>query len=194
MNRRSAQQGYLLIEAIVAMAVLSAGVVAINESLHRAVLLRAISDDNTRAAFFLSDIMGPLEVQYNVPEMTVEGSLAEKYGSKSTRAGTGGLERFRYRVQVENFDLPMPALPPDLPPEMFMALEEAGKNQLRKIKATIMWTRASQKFECTAQTVVLQQPEWTDPQLGTAKDTAKDQKAQDEKTVKTKQNSKLKKQ
>ena len=61
--RARRKEGWVLIETLVAMVLLSVGVLAINRALRESLQTRAIAKDYTTARFLLDEKMGELEMQ-----------------------------------------------------------------------------------------------------------------------------------
>jgi hypothetical protein len=139
MRRRD---GYLLFEAIVAIAVLSVGVLGVNAAFRQALLTRAIADDYTRAAFLLDRVIAPLTLQ---PVLAVGGDQGD-FGRDEA------LRRFRWRTEVERVEVPLPELPPQLQ-ENYREQVERETASLARITATVTWTRAGSTYERTAATL-----------------------------------------
>ena len=99
----SRRRGYILVETIVAMALLSAGMVAIQGGLRQAVLVRGQARDYTQARFLMDGLIADLSLQ---PEHV--------QGSKSGRF-SGEYDRFSYTWTISRVDVPVPqGLPPGL--------------------------------------------------------------------------------
>lgn len=151
--------GYLLLEAIVAMAMLSVGIIAINASLREAVTMRAHADDFTKAGFLLQALVGPEQINYYYGERMEEGSAAESLGLPEDAYG-----RFGYKTAIEPVEMPLPELPADMPADMVEQLEALSKEQLFRVTVTVLWTRRGQTYERTASTLVLREKPWA-PEL-----------------------------
>ena len=134
-----AHLGYILAELLVALAVLSIGVLAVNRALRETVVTRGQARDFTHARFLLEQIVGNLELQPLLKE--------------ETRSGTfdGEFSRFSWTYTVSRVDVAAPVgqvSPTAEPPAAYPA------TQLGKIAATVQWTRAGTPFERRVETLV----------------------------------------
>jgi hypothetical protein len=135
--------GYILLETLVALAVLSIGVVAVNRSLHQALLTQAMARDYTEARFLLEQVMAQAELQPLLVPGVTEGGFGEAHA------------RYRWRRSVEIIELPPPAMPPlDHVPRR-VRLEDIEQEPLRlgRVRVTVGWTRRGQPFERTVETL-----------------------------------------
>jgi hypothetical protein len=145
MTRRAG--GYVLLEAIGAMVVLSVGIVAINEATREIMLTRAQARDFTRAGFLLEELMSGLQLR---PQLT-EGTFQGKYGEN--------VPRFRWKYVVSTVQIggeeqvPQFAVGPDGRP---IAVELPVKYMVR-IVGTVSWTLKGQEYFRSTQTLC--QPE-----------------------------------
>ena len=138
--------GYILFETLVAMTLLSIGLIAINRAMRETILVRGVSRDHTQARFLLEGLIGNLELQPELNEASGSGRFE------------GELSRFSYKWAVSKVEVPEPPLPSDMP------AEEAEKFKLSafylaKIEATVSWQRSGRSYEQTAQTL------WTPEKL-----------------------------
>ncbi len=134
--------GWVLIETLVAMVLLSVGVLAINRALREAMLTRAMAQDYTTARFLLEEKMGELDMQ----PMMNEGDRGDgDFGDAHPR--------FSYSWSVAKVDLPAPAVPPELQ-QFFLEPPQLPESHLGRISVTIKWTRAGREFDTTAETLV----------------------------------------
>jgi hypothetical protein len=146
------RRGYLLFESIVAIAVLSVGIVGINAAFRQALLTRAIADDYTRAAFLLDRVITPLTLQPVLAVGTDEGDFGRD----------DALRRFRWETRIEKVDVPLPELPPELQENYRLQIErEAGA--MARITATVTWTRAGSTYTRTAATLFPGSRLWAPP-------------------------------
>ncbi len=128
-------------ETMVAMAVLSIGIVTVNRALYQVLLTRAVAQDYTVARYFLEQTIAPYELQPILVETVDEGTFGEAY------------PRFRWDVRVDAIEVPLPALPPELPEEMREALE-ADFRYMGRVTARVHWTRAGTHYRRTAVTLI----------------------------------------
>lgn len=134
MNRSAVRRnGYALLETIVAMVVLSIGILAVNQAMRNAVLIRAQARDYTRARFYLEDIVSRMELQPVIEEGTWRGACE-------------GDSRFQWEVKVTTEP---PPLPKGVAPAVLAKISK-DRGPLRHVRVTLRWTRAGQPFHRTA--------------------------------------------
>jgi hypothetical protein len=146
--------GYVLLEAVGALAVLSVGIVGVQQAMREVVLTRAQARDFTQARFLLEELISELQVRPQLSEGKHSGGYGENY------------PRFRWEYVVKRVDMPeaqmqlpqqqqpvqgaAPGVPP--PPQMQIPVRFMGQ-----IKVTISWTLASHKYSRSLETLC--QPE-----------------------------------
>ena len=149
--------GYILLEALVSLSLLSIGMLYIHRALQQAIVVRAQTQDYTQARFLLEDMVGYLQLQPQFIEKTDSGGYDEEE-----------LRRFKWAWEISKIDLPMPELPPDLPEEVRANLVLNVK-YLTKIKATISWTRTHRgkkfKYEESIETLSKPGKLWIPPEF-----------------------------
>jgi hypothetical protein len=145
---RRKTRGYMMLEAVVSMAILSISMIGIHQALRQAVIVRAQAQDYTTARFLLEKIMGGHELQIQV----VEGS------------GDGGFpapnDRFRYSWSISKVEVPRPPIPDFIPPRDRERIEEKFKGYMARIEVHIYWTRAGREFEAIGETLLPPEDLW----------------------------------
>lgn len=140
--RHARTEGWVLIETLVALVLLSVGVLAINRALREAMETRAIARDYTTARFLLEQKMSELEMQPTLREgIASAGSFGKDH------------ERFSFTVAVGKVEVPTPEIPPDVQPFLTEPLT-LPEPFLGKISVTVKWTRADRPYEATAETLI----------------------------------------
>lgn len=136
--------GYILLETIVAMGVLSIGMVAIHGALRQAILTRGQAEDYTTARFLLEEVAAKKEVELELIEGSDRGRFPKPYS------------RFRYEWEIKKVEVPLPPVPPNLPPEVAAHVkEELEKNKfIGKLHVKIHWTRAGMPFDAVGETLL----------------------------------------
>jgi hypothetical protein len=137
---KSKTYGYMLLETVVAMALLSVGMVAIQGGLRQAIIVRGQARDATMARHILEQVIGKIELQDRLVE------------SQGTGKGEAELSRFSWTWKISKIELPPPPIPPELPPQAQKELELRSK-YVPKIQATVTWQRNGRPFKETAQTL-----------------------------------------
>ena len=144
-RRRHSASGWVLMEAMVAMVVLSVAVVALNRGFAEAVLTRAIARDYTQARFFLEQIVGELELKpFHEDGASGKGNFGEEH------------PRFAYTWTVSRTDVTPPSIPPTLPPQMQTIAQnfEPPIAYLGKISVRVEWTRAGKAYSAELETTI----------------------------------------
>lgn len=119
--------GYILLEALVAMGLLSVSLLVIHRDLQQAVQVRALARDFTQARFLLEQVMADVALQAQLPE--------------SERTGTfpAPLTRFSWRWKVSKLALPAPQVAPQqLANYPGLALP---CSYMMKVEAWVSWER-----------------------------------------------------
>ncbi|MBN2309715.1 MAG: hypothetical protein JXR94_12125 [Candidatus Hydrogenedentes bacterium] len=152
MNARGHRDGWILLETLVALMVLSIGIIAVNRAVHESLVTRAQARDYTHARFLLDHLVAELEL-----EPVLEDGASE--------SGTFGDEfpRFSWEWAVTRVDVPVPPLPGGLP---LAARDdfELPVPYLGKISATIRWTRAGVAFERHLETLIAPDKLYIEPE------------------------------
>jgi hypothetical protein len=143
--------GYILLEAVVSMALLSVSVIGINASLRQALLVKGDAQDYTQARFILEQQIAKVELQRQLNAVENSGTCP------------GDLSRFSWRYKVTKIELPQPELPADIPPERLQSLKLAAP-YMAKIEATVTWSRAGIDHQETIETLWIPEKLWTPPE------------------------------
>jgi len=130
--------GYILVETLVAMAVLSISMVTIHNALGQATLTHVQARDLTQARFLLDEKMGEYRLNAALEEGDYEGDFGAAY------------PRFRWKVSVTKVKLPEPPRPNI---EQIAPVKLASPF-LGKIVLTVEWTTGKQPFEERLETLV----------------------------------------
>jgi hypothetical protein len=132
--------GYILLEALMSMALLSVGLIVVNGVMRDTFLTRGLARDYTQARFLLEETVANLELQ----PLLLEDSASGRF--------EGEFSRFGWKWKVTKVEVPPPPIPPDLPPEE-AAKFKLSVGYLAKIEATVSWTRRGRTFEKTVETL-----------------------------------------
>ena len=122
--------GYILVETLVALSVLSISVVVIHNALRQAVLTRAQAHDYAAARLLLDQKLAEIELQEKVPVTARDGAFPPPF------------ERFRYRWEVSQIQVPMPAPPPDRQLPNWDQIMDQFQPFMGKVRIEILWSRA----------------------------------------------------
>jgi hypothetical protein len=149
-GRRRNECGYILLEAAIALVLLTVGAYAVHGALRQAILTRGQAQDYTAAKFLLEQVISDIEFQPFIAPEKKEGRFEGEY------------DRFSWTAEVNTIDIPKPEV--RLNPEAEGDLDpEALKLQtpaLAHVIATIAWQRGGQTFTETMETLFDYQKLW----------------------------------
>ena len=159
-RRRSYRCGYILFEAIVAMALLSAGLLAIHGALRQTVMVRGVARDYTMARFLLQSLMS--EIQMQPVLRAAEGS---------GRCDPPN-ERFSYEWRIERVQVPWPPVN-EKPRDPEIRMDAMGNITMvdpptfdlpepfmGRISVTLHWVRGGREFSRTIETLAANHRMW----------------------------------
>ena len=153
---RTRRRGYILVETITAMAILSVTAITVQRALHVAVEARGLARDYSTAQFLLDNL------------------VAEKRLQPRLRAGDGDSgtfpppnERFQYRWRLEEVSLPLPELPAHYTAEQITATQTSFLGHMGRLEVTITWTRAGEPNQIVAETLLSPDQVWREVDGGT---------------------------
>lgn len=145
---RRTTTGYILLEALVSLAILSVVSIVIQGSLRQAIETRGQAQDYTTARFLMEEEMRLLELQ---PRLVLGYSQSGTYPAPNNR--------FQYAVKVEQVEVPLPTVS-----EIYVPNPEEFLKQfveyMGRISIKIKWTRAGQKFEVLGETLLRPEQIW----------------------------------
>lgn len=144
------QQGYLLVETIVSMAVLSISMVFIHAGVEQAIIARGQAQDYTTARFVLQEVVADIELQPQFVEGSGEGTYK-------------GDPRFTYTWEITKATVPRPPLPADLDEAQRQLLEQYFTGYMPKLKVVVKWHRAGYDFESVGETLFGPEKLWVPP-------------------------------
>lgn len=148
MKRRA---GYILVETIVSLGLLSVGMIVIQSAIRQAILTRGQAEDYTRARFLLEQIVSEKLIQPELMESKGQGEFKEN------------LSRFSYEWEIGKAEIPRPVIPPTIPPEQRKQLEKEFKGWMGKLHVRISWSRAGIPFEISGDTLFKPEQLWQPP-------------------------------
>lgn len=138
-----ARHGYILIECLVALAVLSTSVFVMQRAMRQSISMRGQARDYTQARFLLEELVAEVLLQ---PELA-EGQERGLFGDENSR--------FSWTRTIEKFEIPAPPLPPDVPPDR--PVPPLPVSYLGRITATVQWSRSGASYRETLETLI---PPW----------------------------------
>lgn len=148
-------RGYILVETITAMAVLSVTAVTVQQGVYVAVQARGLSQDYTTAQFLMEQIVAAADL---------EPWLAP--GDVHAGTFTAPNDRFSYTWIVDKVAVPLPPIPPEIAGERRAAFEAALEQFMGRLRVEIRWSRGGQPFTVEGKTLVAPGRLWRDPQEG----------------------------
>ena len=140
--RRASVGGYIMIETVVALVLLSVGAYAVHGTLRQAILTRGQAEDYTQVRFALQQLVSDLELQPILKEEERSGRFP------------GDLERFAWRYTISRVALPLPPEVLALPPPQREFAYPKGLDFLTRVHVTIDWTRGGQPFSESFETLL----------------------------------------
>lgn len=138
--RRTDHSGWILIETLVALTVLSIAGVALNRALFQAQVTRAQARDYTQARFMLERLISELEMQPVLVAGTESGDFGDAHPV------------FTWTRTAERIKTPPPATAvpfSQLPPGASLPVLALGK-----LTATVHWTRNGRPFDESVTTLI----------------------------------------
>lgn len=149
MRRR---HGYILIETVVAMAVLSISILGVHRGISQALTARARTMDFTDARFLMEETINELALQPELKEGEGKGTYPAPH------------DRFVYSWSIKRIDVPTPEIPGEFPPERRQYIEKLLENvYVGKIEIRIAWQRGGEAFERKAETLISSKQLWQPP-------------------------------
>ncbi|PCJ62454.1 MAG: hypothetical protein COA73_06390 [Candidatus Hydrogenedentota bacterium] len=139
MKHRS--RGYILIEATVAMVILSMGAVTVHSVLRQGVLTRGQAQDYTSAQFVMDELIAKIELLPALETGTKEG-VFDEYGG-----------RFSYRYTIRKVNVPFPKpIPHPTQKNRIVGIPES-KSFLVHVHADVFWSRGGVPFQASRETL-----------------------------------------
>lgn len=146
MSRR--RSGFIFVETLVAMAILSVSVLVIQESLRQGIQARAQSQDYTTARFLLERVAGEQALKFQQAEGGGSGRFSAPY------------ERFSYEWQIKQVNVPLPPMPARLSPEERMYFEDHYVDYMGMLTVSVRWQRGGMDFEARGETLLRPELLW----------------------------------
>lgn len=151
-DTRPKKGGYILIETLTAMAVLSISVLAINGAMRQAAITNALARDYTHARFVLEQVVASVELKPVIRARSESGRYS------------GELSHYRWEYEVDLVEMPVPSVSvnPDNPAhaELLRRVAEEGSQlelpvqRIPRITARVSWQRGGIEFTETVQTLM----------------------------------------
>jgi hypothetical protein len=148
MMRRRGQDGYIMLEAAVALVLLTAGVYAVHGSIRQAIEARGQAQDYTEVRFLLEKVLADVEMQPELVEHESRGTFPRPH------------ERFSWSYSVRRIDLQLPELTEQLIEQGIRYPVEF----LAHVSATVTWTRGGREYSESFETLFSSSKLWQPPE------------------------------
>lgn len=149
--RRS--KGYIFVETVIAMGVLSISTLVIQGGLRQAILTRGQAQDYTTARFLMEKVAGKQALLFQQPEGQGSGAFDPPFN------------RFAYEWKLERMEVPRPDLPATLDPMQRQMFEENFVDYMGKLTVRIIWHRAGLDFESVGETLLRPELIWVPEEM-----------------------------
>ena len=145
------RRGYIFVETLVAMAILSVSTMVIQEAIRQAILARGEAMDYTTARFLIEKVMSDRMLVFEQPEGSGSGTCDAPF------------ERFSYEWEVKRVEIPMPEMPQLMNPDDIEFFKRNYVKYLGKLTVKLSWSRAGTPFTAVAETLLRQDLVWMPP-------------------------------
>lgn len=139
---RTGRSGYIFVETVVAMAVLSASAIVIQSALRQGMLTRRQAQDYTIARFLVQQVAGEQALLFQQPEGSGSGQFDPPY------------EDYRYEWELEKVEIPLPEGVEALPPPLRQEFEDRFVDYMGKLTVRITWQRGGLEMEALGETLL----------------------------------------
>ncbi len=150
--RRLRPAGYIFVETLVSMGILSISMIVIQDAVRQAIITRAQAQDYTTARFLMEKVLAERTLIYEQPEGEGNGVFDAPF------------ERFSYDWKVSRVEVPKPPMPPDMTPEEIKQFNETFRGHIGKLTVDVYWNRAGLPFEVKAETLLNPGKVWIPPE------------------------------
>lgn len=132
--------GYVLLESLMAISVLSVSLVIVHRDMQQAIQVRGMGRDATEVRFLIEKLMADIALQVQLPECERKGEF------------DGELSRYSWRWKVSRYVMPKPPMPPHLNAQEVQQFRLASPH-LMKAEVWVKWTRNGTEREEKAETL-----------------------------------------
>lgn len=147
------RRGYILIETLVALTVLSVSAFTLQRAISQAAILQGLSEDYTTVQFLMENTISRMLLEnILLHEMTESGVYPEPY------------ERFAYTIEVSQVPVPRPELPSSIEPFERERLRRRYKDEIPKLRIEITWMRGGQLNTRVGETLLGPERLWISPE------------------------------
>ena len=134
--------GYIFVETVVAMGVLSISTLVIQDALRQGIMTRRQAQDYTTARILLEQVAGEQALLLQQPEGSGSGRFPPPH------------ESYSFEWTLERVDVPLPPLPPDMTPPEREYFVEHYVDYLGKLTVRIKWRRGGVDLEALGETLL----------------------------------------
>jgi hypothetical protein len=128
-------RGYILLEATVAMVVLSLGAVTVHAVLRQGVLTRGQAQDYVSVQFLMDELISEIELRPALQAESRSGTF-EEYGG-----------RFNYRYTIRKVTVPYPKPAPSPDPKKRPRGIPPERSFMVHVRADVLWSRGGVPFQ-----------------------------------------------
>jgi hypothetical protein len=146
MRRR--RSGYILVETVVSLGLLSISIVGIHESLRQAIMVRARAQDYSVARVLMEQLAAEVAMQPEMQQSTRSGNFPPPY------------DRFAWEWKYARVEVPMPPIPPEFDEERARQMRQMFKGAMGKLRVRVHWMRGGDHFELTGETLFKPEHLW----------------------------------
>jgi hypothetical protein len=147
------RRGYILVETLVALTVLSISAMGIQRVVSQATLLRGLAQDYGAVQLLADNMLSQLDLKYLLLHETSEsGDFPAPY------------DRYRYTLDITRVDVPRPELPSSIEPERREELEKRYHGDMPKIRLEIFWERSNSEYSRVFETLLGPERLWLPPE------------------------------
>ncbi|MFA7691677.1 MAG: hypothetical protein GX117_13540 [Candidatus Hydrogenedentes bacterium] len=136
------RKGYIFVETVVAMALLSVSAIVIQSALRQGMLTRRQGQDYTIARFLLQQVTGDQALRFQQPEGSGSGRFDAPY------------DDFRFKWDLKKVSIPRPQNIHALPPELYQSFEDRIVDYMGKLTVRIEWRRGGVPMETVGETLL----------------------------------------
>ncbi len=144
-------RGYILIETLTAMAILSITALTVQRAIQVAIQARGLAQDYTTAQFLLENLVADQTLQPRIAIGTVDSGTFPPPN-----------ERFQYAWSLDEVAVPLPALDVQMSVARDETVEQRFLNYMGKLQVEISWSRGGQALNIAGETLLSPDQAWRD--------------------------------
>ena len=143
------RHGYILLECLVALAVLSTSVLVMQRAMRQSLAVRGQARDYTQARFLLEELIAEVLLQPELMESQDQGAFTEENA------------RFTWTRAIEKIKIPVPPPPPNVTPDS--KEPKLPIVYLGRVTATVSWSRSGASYSESLETLIPPGQLWVPP-------------------------------